>query len=373
MAISVRIVDAAMVRGFLHNRAEVPFQQRPSYAQVKDEWGHLYLGWFAEGEMVGSALVLLRPLPKLPWALAYLPEGPILDWDLTTPTTALKPMLEVLKAQGCFMVKIGPRLPVHRWRAATIRSAMGAGTATRWRDVPADETTSSTLLAESLAAAGWLPYEAPGVGFGGTLQPRYGFELDLADRSLDDIRAGMSTQWRRNVNRAQKRGVVVERMGVEGIGEFHRLLRASGDRGGFEPRDEEFFRRMFTAILDEDPDAAAIYLASHDGTAHAGMLMVSSGDRDSYTFGGSDDEGRDVRPSNAVQWQMVQDSHARGARVFDLRGVSDALGADDPNLGLTTFKAGLGADAVEYLGEWDYPLRPAIARAFRAYWNRKPH
>jgi len=130
---------------------------------------------------------------------------------------------------------------------------------------------------------------------------------------------------------------------------------------------------MWEVMVAEDPDLITLYLARHDGVAHAGMLMVSSGDRASYTFGGSDEAGREVRPSNALQWQMICDAHAAGRRVFDLRGASDGIAPDDPEVGLTTFKAGLGADAVEYLGEWDYLLRPMIAHPFRAYWNRRPH
>ena len=380
MTFTVRSILESDVASFLATRDDIPLQQRPSFAAVKAEWQHLFLGWFdsaevhAQSRMVGSAVVLLRPLPRTGYFLAYIPEGPLLDWDSPDAVAALEPMLAFLRERGAFMVKIGPRLPVRTWRARTIRTALADDQRPdRWRDLPPDVTTDWLRLRLALRGAGWLPYEAPQAGFGGTLQPRYGFELDLADRDLADIKAGMSTQWRRNIARASKRGVQIDKPGAAGLPEFHRLLRASGERGGFIPRDEGYFQHMWEVMVAEDPDLITLYLARHDGVAHAGMLMVSSGDRASYTFGGSDEAGREVRPSNALQWQMICDAHAAGRRVFDLRGASDGIAPDDPEVGLTTFKAGLGADAVEYLGEWDYLLRPMIAHPFRAYWNRRPH
>lgn len=380
MTFTVRPISAAEVGAFLAERTDVPLQQRPSFAAVKSEWQHLFLGWFdaqgsAAGErMVGSAVVLLRPLPRTRYPLAYIPEGPLLNWDSPDAVQALSPMLDVLRAHGAFLVKIGPRLPVRMWRARTMRASLAdPQRPDRWRDLPPDVTTDHVRVGLALRAASWRHYEAPGAGFGGTLQPRYGFELDLAGRDLAELKANMSTQWRRNITRAAKRGVEVSTPGADGLAEFHRLLVASGERGGFIPRDEAYFRHMWEVMSAEDPNLITLYLARHDGVAHAGMLMVSSGDRASYTFGGSDEAGRDVRPSNALQWQMVCDAHAAQRRIFDLRGASDGIAPDDPEVGLTTFKAGLGADAVEYLGEWDYVLRPVLGHPFRAYWNRRPH
>jgi lipid II:glycine glycyltransferase (peptidoglycan interpeptide bridge formation enzyme) len=60
---------------------------------------------------------------------------------------------------------------------------------------------------------------------------------------------------------------------------------------------------------------------------------------------------------------MLSDAHAGGAYVYDLRGISDTLDPANPLFGLLRFKTGLGGDAVEMVGEWDYALRPARHRA----------
>jgi lipid II:glycine glycyltransferase (peptidoglycan interpeptide bridge formation enzyme) len=63
-----------------------------------------------------------------------------------------------------------------------------------------------------------------------------------------------------------------------------------------------------------------------------------------------------------MQWQMLTDALAHGADVYDLRGISDTLDPANPLFGLLRFKLGLGGDAVELAGEWEYVLRPARQR-----------
>jgi vancomycin resistance protein VanK len=68
---------------------------------------------------------------------------------------------------------------------------------------------------------------------------------------------------------------------------------------------------------------------------------------------------------------MIRDAHAEGCATYDLRGISDTLDPDDPLFGLIGFKLGTGGHAVEYVGEWDLPLRPLLARAVSAYLSRR--
>jgi lipid II:glycine glycyltransferase (peptidoglycan interpeptide bridge formation enzyme) len=98
--------------------------------------------------------------------------------------------------------------------------------------------------------------------------------------------------------------------------------------------------------------------------------MVTVGDHAWYSYGASADVGREVRPSNAIQWQMIKDAIDDGDSVYDLRGISDTLDESDPLFGLIRFKLGTGGQAVEYVGEWDYALRPALAKAFNVYLRR---
>jgi lipid II:glycine glycyltransferase (peptidoglycan interpeptide bridge formation enzyme) len=128
---------------------------------------------------------------------------------------------------------------------------------------------------------------------------------------------------------------------------------------------------MFEALLDEDSDRIRLYLAHHDRDLVAATTWVRVGEHAWYSYGASSTTKREVRGSNAVQWQMIRDAMEVGATVYDLRGITEGLAADDPHLGLIQFKVGTGGEAVEYLGEWDLPLNAVLYKAFDFYLRRR--
>ncbi|MEO7421291.1 MAG: peptidoglycan bridge formation glycyltransferase FemA/FemB family protein, partial [Ornithinibacter sp.] len=62
---------------------------------------------------------------------------------------------------------------------------------------------------------------------------------------------------------------------------------------------------------------------------------------------------------------------AAGAHIYDLRGITATLDADDGHVGLIQFKVGTGGEAVEYAGEWDLALNRPIYKAFELYMKRR--
>ncbi len=372
MPVTVRPISAPDHLAFIDSQPSASFLQVPSWAGVKAEWGSMSLGWFNNDELVGVGLVLTRKVPKLKNFLAYLPEGPVLNWnqDASAIKDLLAPMLSYLKSQGAFMVKMGPTVPVRSWSAPTLKAAIADGSAKRLRDVAPDETFPiGEQLISSLQANGWTQQADTGAGFG-DVQPRYVFQIPLAGRTEDDVFAGFNQLWRRNVRKAAKVGVTIERADRDGLKEFHPIYVETAHRDGFVPRGLDYFERMWDAMTAEDPDRIRLYLARHDGNVLAGTTMVTVGDHAWYSYGASADAGREVKPSNAIQWQMIKDCLVDGDGVYDMRGISDTLAEDDPLFGLIRFKLGTGGQAVEYVGEWDYALRPTITRAFNAYMNR---
>ena len=75
----------------------------------------------------------------------------------------------------------------------------------------------------------------------------------------------------------------------------------------------------------------------------------------------------------SITTRAIRDALAAGCDVYNLRGITPTLDTDDPHVGLIRFKVGTGGHAVQYVGEWDLPLRPAIYRGFGRYlrWRRR--
>ncbi|HEX2176929.1 MAG TPA: peptidoglycan bridge formation glycyltransferase FemA/FemB family protein [Nocardioidaceae bacterium] len=367
----VREITPAEHLAFLQERPSASFLQTPAWGQVKSEWRRESIGWYDGGDqLVGAALVLFRQLPRLKRFLAYVPEGPVIDWSADDLSDWLAPMTAHLRHRGAFGIRMGPPVVTRRWGAATVKRAIADGAPRRLGAVPADaRDDTGARVQHELRRHGWRPLAAE-AGFS-VGQPQYVFQIPLDGRSEDDVLAGMNQQWRRNIKKAAKSGVEVTAGSVDDLPEFHRIYAETAARDGFTPRPLSYFQQMFEVLLAEDPDRIRLYLAHHEGDLVAATTWVRVGTHTWYSYGASTTHKREVRGSNAVQWRMIQDALAAGATVYDLRGITDTLDDSDPHFGLIQFKVGTGGEAVEYAGEWDLPVSKVLYHAFDLYMRRR--
>jgi len=395
-ALSVRPISREQHLAFVRAQPWTSFLQTPAWATVKPEWRAESLGWFAGDDLVGAGLVLHRAIPvprplsqvRINRTLAYLPEGPVIDWSVADLAAWLAPMTRHLKQQGAFAVRMGPPVVTRTWSAAQVKEGIADPDVRRLDDVaPTHRDPVGARVVSQLAELDWRLQATEG-GFAAG-QPRYNFQVPLATAdgtplTEADVLAGMNQLWRRNIKKADKSGVVVSRLGfvtaasapsstsgLEELKAFHDLYTHTAGRDHFMPRPLAYFRTMVEAMSAEDPDRITLWLAHHEGDLVAATIAVRVGTHAWYSYGASSTEKREVRGSNAVQWAMIRDALAAGAAVYDLRGITDTLDPDDPHAGLIQFKVGTGGEAVEYAGEWDLPLRPLLYRAFQAAMKRR--
>ena len=377
----VRTITAEEHLEFTAPRRSVSFLQLPAWGQVKSEWERESIGWFratpsAGEQLVGVGLVLYRRLPRLRRALAYLPEGPVIDWDSDRLDGWLRPMSDHLKARGAFAIRMGPPVVTRRWDAAVVKQGVADDEVRRLDDVPPTvREPSGARVVSQLRELGWRHQAAAG-GFAAG-QPQYNFWVPLRGedgtaRSEDEILKGMNQQWRRNIKKAAKEGVETRRAVVEeDLEAFHDLYVHTAGRDGFTPRPLSYFRTMFAALGAEDPDRIALFTARHQGDLVAATVLIQVGGHVWYSYGASSTDKREVRGSNAVQWAMIRHALEHDADVYDLRGITDTLDPDDSHVGLIQFKAGTGGQAVEYAGEWDLPVNRLLYKAFELYLSRR--
>ena len=376
----VREIGADEHLAFVRRQRATSFLQTPAWGSVKAEWRHESLGWFRVSTgsttetLVGAGLVLYRQLPKVKRYLAYLPEGPAVDWEAEDLAGWLKPMAAHLKSRGAFGVRMGPPVVTRRWDAATVKAGIADSAVNRLGDLaPTERSHGGARVVAQLRDLGWRPQAAEG-GFAAG-QPQFVFQVPLTGRTEADVLAGMNQLWRRNIKKAAKEGVEVTSYDGAAIGPelktFHDLYVHTAERDHFTPRPLSYFRTMVESLGAEEPDRIRLYTARHERTLVAATIAIRVGAHAWYSYGASSTEKREVRGSNAVQWQMIRDAIAAGADVYDLRGITDTLADDDPHLGLIQFKVGTGGEAVEYVGEWDLPLNKALYKAFDLYMSRR--
>lgn len=383
----VRAIDAEEHLAFLRRQPSASFLQTPAWGRLKSQWRRESLGFFrptAGGdELVGAGLVLYRQLPRLKRYLAYLPEGPVVDWADGRLEDWLAPMVAHLTTQGAFGVRMGPPVVCRRWSAAQVKEGIADPGVRRLGDLaPLERDPVGARVVSQLTSLGWTRLAAEG-GFA-TGQPQFVFQVPLAGpegpRSEADVLAGMNQLWRRNIKKADKSGVqVTAATGTAALAEleaFHDLYVHTAGRDHFTPRPLSYFRTMVEALAAEggapgEDDRITVWSARHEGDLVAATIAIRVGTHAWYSYGASSTEKRDVRGSNAVQWAMMRAALAAGAEVYDLRGITDTLDAEDSHVGLIQFKVGTGGQAVEYAGEWDLAINRPLYRAFALYLARR--
>jgi lipid II:glycine glycyltransferase (peptidoglycan interpeptide bridge formation enzyme) len=372
--LSVRPIPPSEHLAFVAEQRSASFLQTPAWGAVKSEWRRESLGWFRDGRLVGAGLVLYRRLPKVQRYLAYLPEGPLVDWTSESLAEWLTPMTAHLKKEGAFGVRMGPPVVTRTWTAAQVKAGIADSHVRRLDDLaPESRDGTGARVVAQLHELGWRRQAAEG-GFAAG-QPQYVFQIPLAGRSEADVLAGMNQLWRRNIKKADKQGVeVTSTSGADVDGDlkaFHDLYVHTAERDHFTPRPLGYFATMIDALGAESPDRIRLWFARHEGDLVAATIAIRVGAHAWYSYGASSTEKREVRGSNAIQWAMIRDALAAGADVYDLRGITDTLDPDDPHVGLIQFKVGTGGEAVEYAGEWDLPLNRVLYKAFDTYMARR--
>lgn len=359
--ITVRPISEATHEQWASSHPGVSFLQTPAWGRVKPDWRAQSIGWFDGTDLTAAALVLYRPVPRTPRSLAYLPEGPALDFAGPRLREHLDALVAHVRREGAFAVRIGPIQPTARWARGRVMDALADDRVASLADLPPDSLDPVGQHAMDVLRAAGFALVVSDSGFGAG-QARHMVHVDLTGDE-PAILARMSQQWRRNIKKADKAGVVVTEEGAAALTVFHELYRETAARDRFTGRPLSYFEVMYRELSAADPDRVRVYVARHDDVPVAATIWVRLGELATYSYGGSATARREVQGSTAIQWRMIRDARAAGATTYDLRGVTESLLPDDHYVGLLRFKLGTGGDLVQYVGEWDLPM-PGTGRLF---------
>ena len=374
MSLILKEIDKETHVEFLKNYQTFSFLQLPCWAEVKSGWKSKSVGWFDERKLVCVGLILIRNIPKTKWSLFYLPEGPVLDPDYAKNVVDwLTPLRDFAKESGAFNLKLGPQVTINTWSAATIKNAISDNVYRQFKDVDPDRVNPfGHEIGTKLRNLGGKQIEADGEGFG-DVQPRFVFAIDVDGKTDEELLATFSQEWRRNIKKAEKSEVKVRQASFSDLENFHTLYKETAKRDKFTPRPLSYFKQMWKSLNENSNNLAEmrLYIAEQENICHAACLWVRVGKHVWYTYGASSTSGRELRPSNAIQWQMMRDARDAGAGIYDMRGITATLNEKSPLFGLLRFKIGTGGKVIQYVGEWDFVLKPLIYKAFRVALARR--
>lgn len=209
------------------------------------------------------------------------------------------------------------------------------------------------VTAAELRAAGAVPSIE--------LNPAHTAVLDLT-LSEEALRGNLNSGHRSAINGAQRRGLSFRKGGQDELEAFLGFIHQTGNRGGFRPHPDSYYRRMLETL-----DLATLWVAEHEGRVVAAAISLDYRDTRIYAHAAADSAARSLQAAVPLVWHLALDAKVHGFKHFDLWGVApkDAP-ASHPWAGFSQFKRGFGGEEVEYAGTWDLPLKPAKYQLYRA-------
>lgn len=305
-------------------------------------WAHLKATFGWDWEIVtpnpaatGGALILYRSLPFKLGTIAYVPRGPLVDWN---DAQAVNATFEALRAAA------------RRHRAWAL-----------WLEPEMRDTPDARA---HLRACNLRPVTR-------NIQPLRTIIVDIAPAE-DVILAQMRSKTRYNIRLAERKGVTVREGTVDDAPAFYALMTETGSRDAFGIHSEAYYRRVFELFLPTGH--AALLLAEVGGELVAALVVFALGTKAWYLYGASSERHREKMPPYALQWTAIRWAKARGCTSYDLWGIPDF---DEETLeaeftqrneglwGVYRFKRGFGGQVVRCVGLWEQPLHllyPLAAR-----------
>jgi peptidoglycan pentaglycine glycine transferase (the first glycine) len=335
-------------------------------------WGELKaaFGWRAlrvalwdkeQEKIVAGAQILFRSLPFTPLSIAYVPKGPVLNWDDAALCQRFFHTLHpLLRARRVAFLRIDPDFP----------ESIG---------MPAEETAEGEKPSEpaaleepdavfgglySVAEGERVAHQLRALGFRAvedSIQPRRTIAIDLTPDERT-IAQRQKPKWRYNAGLAARKGVAVRvATSDEDIQHWYDLMQVTSERDIFAVHTLEYYRVALQFF--QEANQARLMLAEHEGKLLAGIFVTLVGKEGIYLYGASGNEGRHLMPNHLLQWEAMRWAKAQGATLYDLWGISETEDPNDSMAGVYRFKRGWGGKMIRYIGSFDYVYSPLVYRS----------
>jgi len=296
------------------------------------EWGEAKAssGWTAlryvvedQGRIVASVSLLQKK--RFGFSILYGSRGPVVNFD---ELDALRFVLDHLKKVA------------RDHRAIFLRIS------------PAVKSDRTDVIDELLRS-----------GFVSAANPLQHIQTETLDLTMDEeiLLASFHHTTRYSIRLSQKKGLEVRVcQETKEVDLFYELLRQTAERRGYRLQPAQFFRDVFTFVVQRGH--GALYLAYLDGKMIAGAYNLFAARKSWYMWGARDVSHSKSRAPHLLQWYAIRDAKQRGVQIYDFQGVPQVKNEFSPMYGIYQFKKGFNGREIRWIGEFDYSpplLRPA--------------
>lgn len=365
---------------FNKNKELATLLQSYNWGQIKSTWEQLHFGVFDDSNLTGTLLILKKRLP-LGRSMLYIPKGPVMEFEPMAIQQVTKQLKEIGRREKAVFIKMDP--PILR-RSFSLEEAQEA-------------PLINQEIQQQLIQAGFEQGPLT-LNLHDTIQPRFQAVVQAEGFGL----AAITKKGRQGIQTAQKRGVIIEKHGVESLPIFAQLMEKTAQRQGISLRGEVYFNRLLTtypaaflmlgkidpakrqaavlnqlqeltaeladlpenqvkkrkklletqASLTKESERLASEIAEH-GTEPiyiSGTLSVPYGQTSELLYAGMDDAFKHYMPAYYTWFASIEEAFSLGYRYCNLGGIDGHL-----NDGLIGFKKNFQPVIQEFMGEFDLP------------------
>ena len=198
---------------FIKKHPKGLFQHSSKWAKVKSAWK-----WEAvmlrdeDGNIKGSADVLIRTVPVIKASLLYCCRGFVADEDdFATFDALFAALLDIAKEYHGYCIKIDPEI-----------------------------TVENKAYKQHLLNKGFVELN-PGCMDFENVQPRFVYCFDYNGLNEQELMLTFKPDYRNRIRKAPKKGVEVKVMGTEALDDFVRIMQETGERDNFSTRPKSYF------------------------------------------------------------------------------------------------------------------------------------
>ncbi len=308
------------------------------------EWGEFKekLGWKVirigvehQGQILVGAQVLIKSIPLQLASVAYVPRGPLLDWENQEATTLLLQAIhQTARQHKAVFLRIEPPLE------------------------------NSPITHSWLQDHEFLPSTH-------TNQPRCTLILDLTS-DLDEIFNRLSKNTRKKLRATERKGVQVRAGDKNDFDTFYHIMQSTRKRTGFPIRPYEYYARELQTF--SKVGRVRLSLARYKGEDIAVDTTFIFGNKAASFHGGFIEKHRQLKINHLLLWKAICWAKEQRCDSFDLWGIPDEVceltstGQPIPTdrrdglWGVYYFKNAFAGQALYYVGAYDYVYRPLLYR-----------
>lgn len=374
---------------FVTNHKLCNLLQSANWAKVKDNWKHSYTAVFDGDVMVAAALVLIKQLP-LGFTMMYIPRGPVMDYDNQEIVEFyLQALKNWAKKKKCIFISFDPALIVREFHLDET-------------DTPYEKDVLNNI--ETLKKNGAI-FKGFTESIQDTIQPRFHMGVYCSNHWKEDF--PKSTM--KSIRKAMNKQVEVTEIQVDQIDEFARIMHLTEERKNVHLRDKQYFEKLKNTYQDDahlflakvnpskrekelktkinelnerlkddklkekgirklheeirkvEEEMASIQEVlelSKDETVIACGLMICYGNYAEMLYAGMDENYRAFRSQYLIYLKQFEYAFDHGYQFVTMGGVEGSL-----KDGLSVFKSNFNPTVVEYVGEFDLPVKKTLYKA----------